>query len=669
MTIPTRALALSVFLTPLSCQNADAPATNLDQDQGSVDSAALVTPRPIAVTASGDDGNVPENTLDGSMNTRWSAEGDGVWIQYELAELATVANLDIAWHKGDSRQAFFEILVGSTAANLSNVGSFTSSGNTTAFETFDIPDTLAKFVRIVGRGNTQPNNDWTSITEVRVNGVSAADAGVSTDTGIGGTTDAGHTSPPDAGVVADSGTGGGSGTVFEVANDSEFDRIIGDARGGDTIRITASIDELSLRDRQYPISEPLRIVAAQSGIRFRRLSIRNGRGIRVEGFRFASSEENTLFKVENSTHLAIIANEFDCGEMVAEGQSAIVTTQASSDIEIAYNEFKNIRYDGTNSGSFIKTQFDDPNITTRLHIHHNYFHDVEPVLVGDGFDGDSDREAIVFGISDAQDIETHHVVEHNLFEDCDGENEIITIKTSNNVIRYNTFLNNLGSVSVRFGTRTDVYGNFFFANDQNENAFPNDTGGVRVYGSRHRIYNNYFQGLTGRRFRAPIIVDGGDTSDSSGGDGHERPTDVEVVNNTLIDCTFGIGVGTNYSLAPRRTIFANNLIYNTANEMFGITKEANSQYARNIGFGAPPGGTFSTGELWVADPLLMPTDSLLRITASSPAAGYAQPFSYVTDDMDGQPRTGTDVGADEFSSAQVVRRPLTPSDVGPAAAP
>jgi hypothetical protein len=41
-------------------------------------------------------------------------------------------------------------------------------------------------------------------------------------------------------------------------------------------------------------------------------------------------------------------------------------------------------------------------------------------------------------------------------------------------------------------------------------------------------------------------------------------------------------------------------------------------------------------------------------------------YSFVTDDMDGQPRSGSrDIGADEFSGATILRRPLTTADVGP----
>ncbi len=36
------------------------------------------------VSASADDGNVPANVLDNDLNTRWSASGDGQWVQFCL---------------------------------------------------------------------------------------------------------------------------------------------------------------------------------------------------------------------------------------------------------------------------------------------------------------------------------------------------------------------------------------------------------------------------------------------------------------------------------------------------------------------------------------------------------------------------------------------------------
>ena len=57
---------------------------------------------------------------------------------------------------------------------------------------------------------------------------------------------------------------------------------------------------------------------------------------------------------------------------------------------------------------------------------------------------------------------------------------------------------------------------------------------------------------------------------------------------------------------------------------------------------------------------------LQKLVPGSPAVDAAVgSYVYVTDDMDGQSRAAKDVGADEYSTQGVIRRPLTASDVGP----
>lgn len=127
-------------------------------------------PLPVtSVTASGHDGNVPANTLDGDLSTRWSDEGDGVWISYDLGSATTVGSLAVAWHNGDERRSTFEVQTSSDGSSWTTaLDRGTSSGTTLRPETYDLADRSARYVRIVGYGNT--DNDWTSITEVAVNG-------------------------------------------------------------------------------------------------------------------------------------------------------------------------------------------------------------------------------------------------------------------------------------------------------------------------------------------------------------------------------------------------------------------------------------------------------------------------------------------------------------------
>jgi hypothetical protein len=132
---------------------------------------AHATPLDIAgVTASAFQApNSPDKTIDGNPGTRWAAHGDGQFIQYELAECGMVASVEIAWYKGNTRVATFNIETSPDGTTWTPAFSGDSSGTTTALETFDFDDVETCFVRIVGFGNSLPNPTnalWNAITEV-----------------------------------------------------------------------------------------------------------------------------------------------------------------------------------------------------------------------------------------------------------------------------------------------------------------------------------------------------------------------------------------------------------------------------------------------------------------------------------------------------------------------
>lgn len=122
-----------------------------------------------AVSASANDGNLPANSVDGLTSTRWSANGDGQWIQYDLAAQKMVGMVKIAWYNGASRRSRFEIQVSSDGSNFSPVYSGESSGSTSGRETYDFTDVSARYVRILGHGNS--SNLWNSISETEVYGL------------------------------------------------------------------------------------------------------------------------------------------------------------------------------------------------------------------------------------------------------------------------------------------------------------------------------------------------------------------------------------------------------------------------------------------------------------------------------------------------------------------
>jgi len=568
-----------------------------------------VDPEPIDATAlaSTDDGNVAENTLDGSLETRWSAKGSGEWLRLDLGSDQLLDDVQLAFYKGDSRESSFSIEVSSDDDTWTTVVSQTnSSGNSSELETFTFDEVTARYIRYSGYGNSL--NSWNSITEFTVTAATEdeIDPGDGeTDPGDGETDPGdGETDPGDGETdPGDSETDPGDGSIDPgegvtgdtyTATPDTLNDVLAIAVGGDEIIVTGS-GEISLKNLSF--DSPVLIRAETIGAQqIENATISNSNNITLQGFLFGPSNDvSTLIKIVNSTNIRISRNYFDHLN-VTEGQSSLVVTESSQYIEIDHNEFhdKNISVvDGEkNTGSYIKFQYDDGQMTKDAHIHHNYFNNITPYLVDGVPAGDSDREAIVMGISSSQDIVTNHLVEYNLFENCDGENEIITVKTSNNTFRYNTFKNSMGSLSFRLGHDNTAYGNYFYGTGASDDVTDDNyqTGGIRVYGAGHSVYDNYMEGLSGTSWRLPLLVDNGDTSDSSNGDSHQTPTDVSIVNNTIVDSIGGgIYIGrddskykntpTAITVTGNTVIGSEGILFNNYSDDSSNTWSGNSAYA------------------------------------------------------------------------------------------
>ncbi|MFP2933657.1 heparin lyase I family protein [Pyxidicoccus sp. 3LG] len=119
----------------------------------------------VSVIANGNDGNVPANTLDDRMDTRWSQLGKGAWIDYDLGATKSVGGATIAWHSGNTRANTFTVNVSTDGINYTQVYSGRSSGTTSNAETYTFPSVSARRLRIYVNGNTL--NDWASIAEAR----------------------------------------------------------------------------------------------------------------------------------------------------------------------------------------------------------------------------------------------------------------------------------------------------------------------------------------------------------------------------------------------------------------------------------------------------------------------------------------------------------------------
>ncbi len=336
------------------------------------------------------------------------------------------------------------------------------------------------------------------------------------------------------------------------------------------------------------------------------------------------------------------------------------STRGGAFLQLTGNSDKNNRIDHNEFGPHVQSGVPmvavggGTTLAQNTLVDHNYFHDVKP--------GANETNALHLGTTSGfADLPAHSIVEYNLFVRCSGENEMIETKSSDNIIRYNTFHANSGWISLREGNGTSVYGNFIFGDGVV------GAGGIRLWGNDHVIYDNY--------------IDAHDAAINLGsGDPHPVPTShfplirPTIVNNTFIsESTSAVTISNVRPVAPDRMIFANNIAIDGHGPVIDFqVKPTNPIYADNIVHplaGATAGVTATPGQWLIEDPKLsLDSVGVQEPVASSPAVGAGSHAysSLVTDDVFGRARPSSPtIGAVEFGSGGT-RHPLTTADVGPA---
>ncbi len=141
-------------------------AVNCDVDQCP---SSETPPQPIltpqSISSSEHDGNGPDRLFDNDLKTRWSANGDGSWAQFDYGSVATFNAVRAAFHKGNERSTKFDIAVSKDGENWATViENGQSSGGIVGYERFEFAPVEARFVKYIGHGNS--SNTWNSVTEL-----------------------------------------------------------------------------------------------------------------------------------------------------------------------------------------------------------------------------------------------------------------------------------------------------------------------------------------------------------------------------------------------------------------------------------------------------------------------------------------------------------------------
>jgi len=282
-----------------------------------------------------------------------------------------------------------------------------------------------------------------------------------------------------------------------------------------------------------------------------------------------------------------------------------------------------------------------------------------------GFGGDYGNECIRIGDGAyATDI-SRTVVEYCYFEDTgNGDSEAISVKSRENVLRFNTMNNNPNAMfSFRNGDNNVAYSNFFIR-----------SGGIRCKESNNIFcYNNYFEqsGIN----QNTTLPGSGTAPISLEYYGTGYGNNFNMIHNTFYKCISSpIGTGlTNCT-------WANNIFYSDSGTLFYGTASgqsfAGNLYQGTLGIVIPSG-------MNNIDPLLtLSPNGYYVLSATSPAIGAASSSypsildlptlandSSLLKDFEGQDRpaliTAKDVGCDQYSTETIINHPLTLCDVGP----
>lgn len=255
-------------------------------------------------------------------------------------------------------------------------------------------------------------------------------------------------------------------------------------------------------------------------------------------------------------------------------------------------------------------------------VDHNYF-GARQML------GSNGGETIRLGNSDVSMIpDTGIIFEYNYFEECDGEVEVLSVKSSDNIVRHNVFKNCSGVLALRHGDRNWVEGNLF---DGTNKA---SAGGVRIVGAGHTVIDNVFYNLKGVRFFSALALM--NAVPNSTPNRYLHITDIDVKNNSFYNCTnieFGTGSDNERTLPPADIRFENNAIYGGGNPAYLNKSDISGiSFKNNViqdATGAPIKG-LDEGKLTISD------HAEIKI-AQSKNAGPKTLADFITRDETGAP--------------------------------
>ncbi|WP_370338688.1 chondroitinase-B domain-containing protein [Parvularcula marina] len=273
---------------------------------------------------------------------------------------------------------------------------------------------------------------------------------------------------------------------------------------------------------------------------------------------YSPSDEVISFRTGDDT----LASHVRFTENVIEGFSKPDRTEQDSWV-VLYGQNNWIDHNAflgkTNKGPTMIVRLTTPDSQNNSHLIEQNFFGERPPLGGNG------GETLRIGVSQTSRTNSGTIVRQNYFERCDGEVEIISIKSEGNLVTENVFYESRGSVVFRHGGRNEVSRNVFFGN-----GVP-DTGGIRIINDNQTVRDNYLEGLRGRKFLGALVIMNG--VPNSPENRYHQVENALIENNSFIDFVqmgFGVGSDEERSAAPVSSRMSGNLLLSDEDTPVGI---------------------------------------------------------------------------------------------------
>jgi hypothetical protein len=377
---------------------------------------------------------------------------------------------------------------------------------------------------------------------------------------------------------------------------------------------------------------------------------------------YGSSAANIYFDncaycgLYNSHFYGSVAPVMDGSGNDAKGFKNIIIAPTSQSVEIGHNTFEGKQNQdsvvlinrSTSRAQLFEGHRIFSNLFTNRILQGNNANDFDVIRIGDSSTSQSPSPSIAAAaVTGSSPQIVGNTVEFNVFENgslptalynsclasdnwssdaCKTEPEIISVKAPQSIIRFNTFRNNTGGLTLRHGFQDIVEGNYITGENIPQGVVMpmKESYGMRVIGDHHLIVNNHFENTdSSSSIKAGISVLPG--VPNSPINGYWQVYDAVIAMNFVSNVqakpvSFASDYGgSSKTVLPQDVVFSYNLISGGSQAMFN--QAPNSTYL----------GTFSFNQNFYDEQALGISVSATKVSAvamSPPGSnGFSQPTS------------------------------------------